>query len=239
MSAKDISERPVSAVIPARGGSKRVPQKNIRPLCGKPLIGYTINAALESGIFDHVIVSTDCPDIAAAAEKYGAKVPFMRDPELADDMTHAPLVTLDALDRLYPEGTPHGMDVAQLLPNCPLRNARDIRESHCQFLRTGADSLISVTRFGCFNPWWAMTMDEDYFLHPLFREKMKERSQDLPELFTVSGAICLARVEVLRQHKTFHIGKYAGYELPWQRAVDIDTEEDWQLAEFLMHQTGC
>ncbi len=229
-----MSKRLISAVIPARGGSKRVPKKNIRTMCGKPLISYTINAALESGIFDQVIVSTDCQEIAAVAEKCGAKVPFIRDPNLADDKTHAPLVTLDALDKLYPKGTPPGMDVAQLLPNCPLRNAGDITESHRQFIQTGADALISVTSFGYFNPWWAMTKDEDSFLHPLFKEKFKERSQDLPKLFTVSGAICLAKVEVLRKNKTFHIEKYSGYELPWQRAADIDTEEDWQFTELLM-----
>lgn len=233
MSESGLGNRACLAVIPARSGSKRVPRKNIRLMRDKPIIAYTIEAALESGVFSRVVVSTDTEDIASISIKYGAEVPFIRDSSLADDQIHAPLVTLDALDRLDPKGSLYPY-VAQLLPNCPLRNSQDIRDSFSQFIQTGTDSQISVTRYEWLNPWWAMERDNNFKLHPLFKQRLLERSQDIPELFCPTGVISLAKAEVLRKTKTFHTGNNTGWEIPWQRAVDIDTEEDWQFAELLL-----
>lgn len=225
------------AIIPARGGSKRVPGKNIRPLAGRPLIAFTIEAALESGLFHRVVVSTDSDDIAAVARANGAEVPFLRSSEISDDMTPISAATADALDRLDPDGTQYRF-VAQLMANCPLRTAGDLVSSYRQFSETGADTQISVVRYGWQNPWWAMKRDGNSFaLDPLFPREMSARSQDLPELFCPTGAIWWGKTSVIREQKTFHIPGRTGWEIDWQHGVDIDTPEDMAFAEALLRVT--
>jgi pseudaminic acid cytidylyltransferase len=221
------------AIIPARGGSKRIPGKNIRPLAGKPIIAYTIAAARESGLFERVVVSTDSHEIAQVAQQYGAEVPFLRDEKLADDFTPVSSATADALLRLDPVGDKFE-SVAQLMPCCPLRIAGDVSDSYGQFQKTGAESQISVVRYGWQNPWWAMRQNERHELEPVFKEQLTARSQDLPGLFCPTGAIWWARTGVLRQTKTFHSKGRTGWEIPWQRGIDIDTFEDWAVAEVLI-----
>lgn len=223
------------AIIPARGGSKRIPQKNIKPLGGRPLLAYTLEAALESDVFSRVIVSTDDPAIAALAENLGAEAPFARAAQLADDYTPSSLVTLDAVERL---ALANDVQVAQLLPNCPLRTAEDVRSSHLHFSASGSDTQLSVTRYGWLNPWWALTQDEQG-LKPLFTEELKRRSQDLPTLYCPTGAIWWTTAQTLRREKTFHTERKIGWELPWQRAVDIDDGDDWQMAEFLLSRVSA
>jgi pseudaminic acid cytidylyltransferase len=224
------------AVIPCRGGSKRVPKKNIRDLCGRPALAYTIEAALESGIFHSVIVSTDSEEIARVALQFGAQVPFMRDAALADDFTPISAVTLDALKHLDPQGARFD-HVAQLMANCPLRTAEDIRASHAQFLESGAETQISVMEYGWMNPWWAMTSDDRHALSPIFKDMTTMRSQDQPRLLCPTGVIWWAGAEALRRHGTFYAPGYRGWTIPWQRGVDIDSEDDWQMAELLMERT--
>ncbi|MBN2288955.1 MAG: acylneuraminate cytidylyltransferase family protein [Candidatus Glassbacteria bacterium] len=221
------------AVIPARGGSKRIPDKNIRELGGKKIIAYTIEAALESGVFSRVVVSTDSERIAGTAVELGAEVPFIRRADLADDHTPSSLATLDALENLDP-GVGLYDYVVQLMVNCPLRNAQDIRDSFRNFIESNADSQISVTDYGWLNPWWAMKKDEQDRLEPVFTHQLKKRSQELPELYCPTGAIWIAKSGALRREKTFYTADRKGWYIPWQRAVDIDTEEDWLLAEMLI-----
>lgn len=211
-----------------------MPGKNIRLLAGKPMIAYTIGAAHASGLFGRVIVSTDDRKIAEIAQQFGAEVPFLRDADLADDFTPVSAVTADALFRLDPGGNKFEA-VAQLMPNCPLRNAEDIRASHAQFSRTGTGAQISIVRYGWQNPWWAMRRNERHGLEPLFQEQLAVRSQDLPELFCPTGAIWWARTEVLRRTKTFHTPERTGWEISWQHGIDIDTIEDFALADALFH----
>lgn len=220
------------AVIPARGGSRRVPGKNIRPLLGNPAIAYTIRAAIGSGVFERVVVSTDSDEIARIARDAGADVPFVRDASLADDHTPVSLATVDALERLDPCGERYTV-VAQLMANCPLRNANDVRESYRQFVDTGAPAQLSVTRFGWLNPWWAMQRGNDFVLDPLFGDRVTAPSQSLPELYCPTGAIWWARADVLRAARTFHVPGRTGWEISWQHAVDVDTEDDWAMAELL------
>jgi N-acylneuraminate cytidylyltransferase len=220
------------AVIPARGGSKRIPHKNVRPFEGKPIIGYTIAAARESGLFERVVVSTDSEEIAEVARKYGAEVPFLRDAKLSDDLTPVSSATADALSKLDTAGDRFEI-VAQLMPNCPLRTSSDVIDSYRQFERTSAESQISVVRYGWQNPWWAMQKNERHELEPLFKEQMSARSQDLPDLFCPTGAIWWARTDVLRRTKTFHVASRTGWEISWQRGIDIDTHDDWKMAEML------
>ena len=211
------------AVIPARGGSKRIPKKNMKQMCGKPLLAYTIEAAHLSGIFDRIIVSTDSVEIAAAARHYGAEIPYMREPNLSDDITPVSAVTVDVLGRLDPAGDKFAY-VCQLMPNCPLRTATDIVDSYRQIVDTNAESQLSVVRYGWQNPWWAMRRNEKFILDPVFKEYITERSQDLPELFCPTGAIWWAKAGVLRREGTYHVANRTGWEILWQHGVDIDTD---------------
>lgn len=226
------------AVIPARGGSKRVPGKNIRPIAGKPLIAYTIVAALESRLFHRVVVSTDSEEIAGVARNHGAEVPFLRSSEISDDVTPISAATADALERLDPDATQYQI-VAQLMANCPLRTAEDVVSSYKQFSETGADSQVSVIRYGWQNPWWAMKRDARSFaLDPLFPREMSARSQDLPELYCPTGAIWWGKTRVIREQKTFHIPGRTGWEIDWRNGIDIDTPEDMAFAEVLFNTTS-
>ena len=225
--------RPALAVIPARGGSKRIPRKNVRDLAGRPLIAYSVEAALESGVFARVVVSTDDEEIARIARECGAEVPFLRAAALSDDVTPVSAATADALGRLDPGGAAYA-DVAQLMANCPLRTAEDVRMSREAFLAGRAPAQISVARYGWQSPWWALTRDATTRIEPLFADRLLERSQDLPVLFCPTGAIWWATAETLRARRTYHVEARTGWEMPWDRAIDIDTEDDWRLAERLL-----
>jgi N-acylneuraminate cytidylyltransferase len=221
------------AVIPARGGSKRVPGKNVRPLCGRPSLAYTIDAARETQLFERVVVSTDCERIAEIAIRHGAEVPFLRTAALADDETPVSAATADALEQLDPLGT-HFTAVAQLMPNAPLRNAEDVRASFQQFVATSAQAQLSVAPYGWQPAWWAMRRTADLQLVPLFPDEVVRRSQDLAPLFCPTGAVWWARADVLRHARTYHVPNRTGWVIAADHAVDIDTEEDWRLAEALM-----
>jgi CMP-N-acetylneuraminic acid synthetase len=224
------------AVIPARGGSKRIPGKNVRCLEGKPLLAYTVEAALQSELFERVIVSTDSQDIADVARGCGADVPFLRDVGLSDDFVPVSAATVDVLERVDPSGSAFAR-VCQLMPNCPLRTAGDIAASYEQFVRTGFEAQVSVVRYGWQNPWWAMRRDEHLVLAPLFEDVATARSQDLPELFCPTGAVWWAKADALRREGTYHMAGRTGWEIPWRRGIDIDTEDDWEMAEVLMKIT--
>jgi N-acylneuraminate cytidylyltransferase len=202
---------------------------------GKPLIVYSIEAALTSGVFSRVVVTTDNPAIAEIAVRSGAEAPFLRDASLADDHTPVSVATLDALERVDPQARAF-RSVAQLMPNCPLRTAEDVRASHCAFLAGGADAQISVTRYGWQNPWWALRRGNEGRLESVFDGRLAQRSQDLPEVLCPTGAIWWADASALRREGTYHMANRTGWELDWRHAVDIDTEEDWELAAVLMER---
>jgi pseudaminic acid cytidylyltransferase len=223
------------AVIPARGGSTRIPRKNIREFRGRPLIAYTIEAALESRVFERVAVSTDDQEVAETSRKFGAEVPFVRSAPLSDNHAPSSLVTTDALEKLDPSAKQYSY-VAQLLPTCPLRNASDVRASFQQMLATDAPAQISITRFGWLSPWWAFERDAQFRITPLFPDATQKRSQDLGPLFGPVGAIWWAKADSLRQTRNFYMPDHTGWEIPWERAVDIDTDDDWKMAELLMER---
>ena len=197
------------------------------------MIAHTIEAARESGLFDCVMVSTDCEEIAEIAQKFGGEIPFLRARSLADDLTPVSEATADALSRLDPGGERFSF-VAQLMANCPLRSADDLRDSFRQFEQAKVESQISVVRYGWQNPWWAMRRNEKNELQPLFREQVTARSQDLQELYCPTGAIWWAQAESLRRTKTFHLENRTGWEISWQHGIDIDTPDDWAMAEALL-----
>lgn len=220
------------AVIPARGGSRRVPGKNVRPLLGRPALAYTVDAALHSGLFDHVVVSTDSESVARVALECGAEVPFLRDAALADDHTPVSAATVDVLRRLDPALEWCGT-VAQLMPNCPLRTVVDVAESYRAFAASGSRSQLSVTRFGWQNPWWAMRLGAGGELVPLFPSEVTRRSQELTPLYCPTGAIWWAAARTLQEEGSFHVPGRTGWVMPWERAVDVDTEDDWAMLELL------
>lgn len=222
----------VVAVIPARAGSQRIPNKNIVELRGKPLLAWTVEAAVDSGKFDAVIVSTDGSEVADAAIAAGAEVPFLRT-EAADDKAPSSEATIHTLQQLANAGR-HFSTVVQLLPTCPLRTAEDIKSAVNFFSDRDADFVISCVRFGWTNPWWAAALEDDgqpRWVHPEGRTK---RSQDLPPLYAPSGAIWLAKRKSLVVRGTFYGPGHLFWELPWSHALDIDTPDDLDLANALL-----
>jgi N-acylneuraminate cytidylyltransferase len=224
------------AVIPARGGSKRIPNKNIRLFCGKPILAYTIQAARDSGLFEKIIVTTDSTEIADVAREYAAQVPFLREAQLADDHTPVAQATVDALARLEAEGDRFEA-VAQLMANCPLRDAGDIVASWNHFARSGARFQITIAPYLLQNPAWAVMRGMDGRLSPVFNEHFSTRSQDLPPVFCPSGAIWWAQTSALRETKSFHTSATIGWEIAWEHGLDIDTPDDWRVAETLASMT--
>ena len=227
----------IIAIIPARGGSKRLKNKNIMPLLGKPMIQYTIQSALESGVFDEVLVSTDCQEIARVSRECGATVPFLRDPRLADDHTPVSLATFHALGQMENyTGNRYGV-VVQLMANCPCRTAEDIKRAYKQFRDSRKNFQISFFPFGWMNPWWAMRLKAGNKPSPLFPKAYKKRSQDLEKLYCPTGALWIARSAALKREKSFYGKGYSVYVMDWRHAVDIDDEDDFHMAQIILSQT--
>lgn len=218
------------AIIPARGGSKRLPDKNIMDFFGRPMISWTIKAALESMLFDDVLVSTDSDRIAEISKKYGAQVPFLRN-NYADDYSSVSEATLSALNQMEDFSGKKYNTVVQLMANCPIRNAQNIVNQIEQFELRGEASLLSGFKYGMFNPWWAHYRDEKNKLKKMHNDALNKRSQDLPELFCPSGATWISNANLLKSHKTFYSPNYDFFEMTWQEAIDIDDMEDYKLAK--------
>lgn len=217
------------AIIPARGGSKRIPHKNIVNFAGKPMLAWTIEAAQKSKKFDRILVSTDDLKIKSVALSLGAECPFMREMG-ADDHAPASVATLHALSQAEQYWSEDYAVVAQLMPNCPLRNEHDIHIATEQFERSGAAFQISALQFNWANPWWAATIDDQGRPKALFPEQQKLRSQDLPPLYCPTGAIWIAKTEALKAAGSFYGPDHRFCVLGDLAAVDIDTPEDLVFA---------
>lgn len=218
------------AIILARGGSKRLPRKNILDFHGKPMLAWSVEGALQSGQFDQVLVSTDDPEIADIARSFGAAVPFLRD-SAADDLTPSSEATLAALRQAEQHWGERFDFVSQLMANCPLRDAADITAAVQNFIKRDAESQISCFRFGWMNPWWAAKLDERGTPDYLFPKARIVRSQDLPPLYCPSGAIWVARASALKSAKTYYVPSHLFHELSWMSAMDIDDAEDLEMAK--------
>lgn len=217
------------AIICARGGSKRIPKKNIVNFFGKPMIAWTIEAAISSGVFDKVIVSTDDEEIASVSMQFGAEVPFRRT-EYADDYSSISSVVVDAIQILKDRFNEEYDYVAQLMPNCPLRNSNDIIQSYNFFVANKLNFQISCFEYGWMNPWWAMKMKVDNKPELLYPESIKSRSQDLEKLYCPTGAIWLAKTSQLIESNNFYGPDYRLFPISWQSAVDIDNYDDLEMA---------
>lgn len=224
----------ILAIIPARGGSKRLPGKNLAPLRGRPLIAWTIDAALGSQSVDVTMVSTDAPEIAAAAREAGADTPFLRPAGLASDTASSFDVVRHALD-FYREERGRVFEFALMLqPTSPLRTSADVEEAVRLLRSKHADAVVSVCEME-HSPLWSNTLPADGslvgFLKPEARNK---RSQDLPPYYRLNGALYLCRTERLLAERTFFLSdRIFAYVMPAERSVDIDTGLDLSFAEFL------
>lgn len=224
------------AIIPARGGSKRLPGKNIRMLCGKPLIAWTIEAALKSGVLDRVVVSTDDEEIRLVSETFGAEVPVMRPSNLATD--DAPtLPVLQHIVNFFEEGegwTPTA--IVMLQPTSPLRTAEQIQEAVIRFLNdSSADSLASCMRVPKrYHPYKVMLSQDTGYLRPLSEivELMPPSLASSHMLVRNGGAIYISSRETIRT--SILGGNILAYEMDEESSLDIDDISDFVLAETLL-----
>lgn len=218
------------ALICARGGSKGIPRKNIRLIAGKPLIAWTIEAALRSRLLDALVVSTEDEEISEVARQWGAQVPFLRPPELAKDDTPGIDPVLHALEQLP------GFDAVLLLqPTSPLRTTQDIDACIGLSHDLQASSVVSVSEPEK-HPYWMYRLGADQRLQTLIDVPPISCRQELPPVYAMNGALYYARADWLRQHRTFLTAETVAYVMPPERSVDLDTLHDWKLAELLLKE---
>lgn len=211
-------------IIPARGGSKRIPRKNIKDFLGKPIIVYSIEAALESGLFDEVMVSTDDEEIAEVALRYGAKVPFMRSAENANDHAILMDVIKEVLDH-YKEIKQQFENICTILPTAPLIQIQHLKSSYELIVKENADGVTPLVKFS--SPIQRALKIVDGKIDMIQPKYMKTRSQDLEIAYYDAGQFYWRKAVSIDSE---NINKL-GYEIPESEAQDIDNEQDWKLAE--------
>lgn len=217
-------------IIPARGGSKRIPRKNIRDFCGLPMIAWSIQAAKESGCFERIVVSTDDEEIAETAERYGAEAPFRRSKILADDHTPTVPVVADAIERLnVVTQTP----VCCLYATAPFVTPDDLRAGLIRLEETGAPFVLSVTTYA-FPIQRALRRNRAGEVEMFYPAQMQTRSQDLEEAWHDAGQFYWGRAESWASIQGIFGQGTQSLVLPRHRVQDIDTEEDWLRAERMM-----
>ncbi|MDA8442317.1 MAG: acylneuraminate cytidylyltransferase family protein [Peptococcaceae bacterium] len=224
-----IDGKTVLAVIPARGGSKGVPRKNLRDLGGKPLLAWTIEAAKQSQYIDRLILSSDDAEIIALAQRLGCEIPFVRPAELARDDTPGIAPVLHAITAVP------GYDYVVLLqPTSPLRSVDDIDGCIAKCVGGSHPVCVSITEVA-ENPYWMYTQNtDDRLVQLLKQEQVGARRQDLPEVYRLNGAVYVAHCECLAQWKSFVNEATAGFVMPQERSCDIDSEFDLFMADNLV-----
>lgn len=219
------------AVIPARGGSKRIPRKNIKLFCGRPMIAWSIEAALQSGCFDQVVVSTDDTEIAEVARQCGAQVPFMRPAELSDDHTGTSAVIAHAINWFAAQGQTSAQ-VCCLYATAPFVSTDDLRRGLAVLTETGSDYAFSVTSYA-FPIQRAIRLTFAGRVEMFNAEHFNTRSQDLEEAYHDAGQFYWGRAEAWLQGQMIFSPAAAPVMLPRNRVQDIDTPEDWTRAEWM------
>ena len=216
------------AVIPARGGSKRIPRKNIKIFDGLPMIGYAIRAAIASNLFNQVIVSTEDDEIAQVAKSYGALAPFKRPAELSDDQTVTVPVIGHAVNWSIQQG--HHIDAACCIYPCvPFLTAEDLIGAYQIFEEKNAHYVYPVVAFHS-SPWRAMSISKDGLMKFIFPEHELTRTQDLPVCYHDAGLFYWGKTAAWTSGMKMHSNGY-GYVMEGKNIVDIDTEDDWARAE--------
>jgi pseudaminic acid cytidylyltransferase len=220
------------AVIPARGGSKRIPQKNIKQFCGKPMIAWSIEAALNSNCFEQVIVSTDDEEIASIARFYGADVPFVRPKSLADDHTGTNPVIEHAIEWLSRQELNPDF-VCLIYATAPFICASDIQAGLNLIINNSCDYVLSVTSFA-FPIQRGLKIDVEGKVEMFFPSNFQTRSQDLEESFHDAGQFTWGKTQIWLEGKPSYLSNSLPIRLPRHRVQDIDTFEDWHRAEKMM-----
>jgi len=227
-----IGSSSVLALVPARGGSKGVPRKNIRTIGGKPMIAWTIEAARGSKYIDRLILSSDDQAIIDIAVECGCEAPFVRPAELASDSADSMSVIRHAIGVL-----PEQFEYLVLLqPTSPMRRTEDIDGAIERCVNGDAPACVSVCEADK-SPFWMLRMDGQGVIHPLFpAHQIPYRRQDAPSVFALNGAVYVARTEHLRLGGTFLATGALGYPMPKERSLDIDTELDLAIVDFLLNR---
>lgn len=216
------------AIIPARGGSKRIPRKNIKEFLGSPVIKYSIEAAIQSGCFDEVMVSTDDSEIADIAVSFGAKIPFLRSAKTSNDFATSMEVASEVLTDYKKQGRAFTYCCC-IYPTAPFVTANKLRNAFNKLIESGAKSVVPVVRFGF--PILRSFKIEDGLIKMNWPEYMYTRSQDLLPAFHDCGQFYFFNSEEFLKTKTFFTDFTVPYEMPESEVQDIDSEEDWKLAE--------
>ena len=216
------------AIITARGGSKRIPRKNIKDFLGRPILLYTIEAALQARCFDEVMVSTEDQEIAQLAQKAGAKVPFLRSPTTSDDHATTAEVLLEVLAAYGAEGREFNY-FCGLYPTAPFITSSKLDEAFEQLIKSGATSLVPVVRYGF--PIHRSFKQERGRLILNWPEYLNTRSQDLPETYHDAGQFYFAKTAIFLRDKKIFTDFSIPYVIPESEVQDIDTLEDWRMAE--------
>jgi CMP-N,N'-diacetyllegionaminic acid synthase len=212
----------VLALITARGGSKGLPGKNVRPVQGRPLIDFTIAAARGAACVDRVVLSTDDDEIARVAEACGCEVPFRRPAALASDTATSMDVVLHALDQL-----PQHDIVVLLQPTSPARESGDIDAAVQRLLEANAPACVSVCAAE-ESPYWMFSLGHQARLKPLLDTPATTRRQDLPPVYVLNGAVYAARTDALKRMGSFLGPETVAHVMPRERSIDIDTLEDFE-----------
>ncbi len=216
------------AMITARGGSKRIPRKNIKEFCGKPILAYSIEAALNSGVFDEVMISTEDDEIASIAQQYGAKFPFRRSVEMAGD--HA--MTIDVMLEVVKEYKKRGIEpesVCCIYPTAPFITADKLRKANDLFENCGADAVIPVVKFS-FPPQRCFVVEGDYMKYK-WKEYELSRSQDLEPYYHDAGQFYFLKTDAMISQHTLVPEKTAPLIMDEMEVQDIDNMDDWNIAE--------
>jgi N-acylneuraminate cytidylyltransferase len=219
------------AVIPARGGSKRIPRKNIRPFLGKPIIAYSIEAAISCGLFDKVIVSTDDDEIANIAKSFGAETPFMRPKELADDFTGTNEIVKHAIQWFGQHGQSVGYACC-IYATAPFIQVCFLKEGYEKLIALGKSFAFSVTTFP-FPVQRAIRIRADGGIEPLDAQAIKKRSQDLEETFHDAGQFYWGTANAFLKGEELFSPNAAPIVVPRHLVQDIDSMEDWTMAELM------
>lgn len=223
-----MEEQKKIAIITARGGSKRIPRKNIKEFCGKPILAYSIEAALEAGCFDTVMVSTDDMEIAEIAKSYGAEVPFLRSAETANDFATTNDVLLEVLSECEKAGQSFHM-AACIYPTAPFVTAERLRQAVEQLESSEADTVIPVVSFS-YPPQRAMVVRNERLVFK-YPEHLNSRSQDMEPHYHDVGQFYVFRTEAFRRNMHLMVGDILPMVIPELEVQDIDTRTDWELAE--------
>ena len=216
------------AVIPARGGSKRIPRKNIREFCGKPILAYSIEAAIESKLFDTVMVSTDDGEIAQIARSYGAEVPFYRSESTAGDYATTNDVLLEVLEEYEKRGEHYELGCC-IYPTAPFVTADKLRDAMERLENSGADTLIPVVAFS-YPPQRAMIVKEGRLVFE-YPQYLDSRSQDLEPHYHDVGQFYLFYTQAFKQNRKLMTGDILPYVVSELEVQDIDNLTDWEIAE--------